>query len=94
MHSEARSKRLEAVSTHPLSELLACPASTGGLLTVYDGGALPAPGWCDPSLAQTPHRGMLAAMGDGSVRTISASVDVSVYWGAVTPAGGCSCEAM
>jgi CRP-like cAMP-binding protein len=33
MHSEARSKRLEAVSTHPLSELLACPASTSGLLT-------------------------------------------------------------
>jgi CRP-like cAMP-binding protein len=33
MHSEARSKRLEAVSTHPLSELLACPPSISGLLT-------------------------------------------------------------
>jgi len=61
---------------------------TGGLMTVYDGGGLPPPGWCDPTLAQSPHRGMLAAMGDGSVRTISASVDVSIYWGAVTPAGG------
>lgn len=34
MPSEARSKRLEAVSTHPLAELLACPPSTSGLLTV------------------------------------------------------------
>src|ERR1700748_3574349 len=33
MHSEARSKRLEAVSTHPLAELLACPPSTSSLLT-------------------------------------------------------------
>ena len=34
MHSEARSKRLDAVSTHPLAELLACPPSTSNLLTV------------------------------------------------------------
>ncbi len=33
MHSEARSKRMEAVSTHPLAELLACPSSTSSLLT-------------------------------------------------------------
>lgn len=33
MQPEARSKRLEAVSTHPLSELLACPPSASGLLT-------------------------------------------------------------
>ncbi len=33
MHSEARSKRMEAVSTHPLAELLACPPSTSTLLT-------------------------------------------------------------
>jgi len=61
---------------------------SNGLLTEYDGPLAP-PGWCDPGLAQTPHRGgMLAAMGDGSVRTISPGVDVAVYWGAVTPAGG------
>ena len=61
---------------------------SNGLLTEYDGPLAP-PGWCDPALAQTPHRGgMLAAMGDGSVRTISPGVDVAVYWGAVTPAGG------
>src|SRR3974390_3462474 len=34
MQFEARSKRLEAVSTHPLAELLACPPSTSSLLTV------------------------------------------------------------
>jgi CRP-like cAMP-binding protein len=33
MQSEASSKRLEAVSTHPLAELLACPPSTSSLLT-------------------------------------------------------------
>lgn len=33
MQSEARSRRLEAVSTHPLAELLACPPSTSKLLT-------------------------------------------------------------
>ena len=33
MQFEARSKRLEAVSTHPLAELLACPSSTSSLLT-------------------------------------------------------------
>jgi len=33
MQSEARSKRLDAVSTHPLAELLACPPTTGSLLT-------------------------------------------------------------
>jgi CRP-like cAMP-binding protein len=33
MQFEARSKRLDAVSTHPLAELLACPPSTSSLLT-------------------------------------------------------------
>ena len=33
MQPEARSKRFEAVSTHPLAELLACPPSTSSLLT-------------------------------------------------------------
>jgi len=32
MQSEVRSKRLEAVSTHPLAELLACPPATSSLL--------------------------------------------------------------
>jgi prepilin-type N-terminal cleavage/methylation domain-containing protein len=66
---------------------------TAGLITVYDPGVAPPPGWCDPSLAQTPHRGgMLAAMADGSVRTISPGVDANIYWGAVTPDGGESGE--
>jgi hypothetical protein len=59
-----------------------------GLVSEYDGPTAP-PGWCDSTLAQTPHRGgMLVAMGDGSVKTVSSSVSVPVYWGAVTPAGG------
>jgi prepilin-type N-terminal cleavage/methylation domain-containing protein len=59
-----------------------------GLVTEY-GGPIPPPGFCDSRVPQTPHRGgMLAAMGDGSVRTISAGVSVTIFWGAVTPAGG------
>jgi type II secretory pathway pseudopilin PulG len=44
---------------------------------------------CFPLVAQTPHRaGMLAAMLDGSCRMIAPNVASSVYWAAVTPAGG------
>jgi prepilin-type N-terminal cleavage/methylation domain-containing protein len=61
---------------------------TTGTLVEYDG-PVAQPGYCDSSLAQTPHRGgMLTAFGDGSVRTVSGGVDVAVFWGAVTPAGG------
>jgi prepilin-type N-terminal cleavage/methylation domain-containing protein len=61
---------------------------TSGLLTEYDG-PVPPPGYCDPALPQTPHLGgMLVAMGDGSVRTISPVVSVAVFWSAVTPSGG------
>ena len=63
-------------------------SGSNGLLTEYDGPLAP-PGYCDPALPQTPHLGgMLAAMGDGSVRTIAPGVDVVVFWGAVTPDGG------
>ena len=44
---------------------------------------------CDPHLAQTPHSGgMLAAMCDGSVRTLAGGMSPATYWGAVTPDGG------
>ena len=44
---------------------------------------------CNYRLAQTPHAGgMLAAMFDGSVRTLAPGTAPSVYWGMVTPAGG------
>lgn len=33
MQFDARTKRLDAVSTHPLAELLSCPSSTSTLLT-------------------------------------------------------------
>jgi prepilin-type N-terminal cleavage/methylation domain-containing protein/prepilin-type processing-associated H-X9-DG protein len=49
----------------------------------------PRPEDVDPHIPQTPHQGGLtAAMFDGSVRTISASVSESVFWGSVTPDGG------
>jgi type II secretory pathway pseudopilin PulG len=44
---------------------------------------------CDPRLPQTPHpAGMLAALGDGSVRVLSAGMSEETFWGAVTPRGG------
>jgi len=33
MQAEPKSKRLEAIAAHPLAELLACPSTTGSLLT-------------------------------------------------------------
>lgn len=56
---------------------------------VTDPFATPRPGDCDPRLPQTPHPGgMLAGMGDGSVRTIAPAVRPEVFWSLVTPAGG------
>jgi type II secretory pathway pseudopilin PulG len=44
---------------------------------------------CEPTLANTPHAtGMLGALGDGSVRTLSPGMSWRTYWSAVTPAGG------
>jgi len=44
---------------------------------------------CGAAIAQTPHySGMLAAMGDGSVRSIAPQIDDTIFWGAVTPNKG------
>jgi hypothetical protein len=44
---------------------------------------------CLQIVPQTPHReGMLAALMDGSVRTLSPAIRSQVYWAAVTPSGG------
>jgi type II secretory pathway pseudopilin PulG len=44
---------------------------------------------CSYVIAQTPHAsGMLVAMMDGSVRTISPDPSPQTYWALVTPAGG------
>jgi len=43
---------------------------------------------CDPRVAQTPHTGgMLAGLGDGSVRSINPNISEWTYWAAVSPAG-------
>jgi hypothetical protein len=42
----------------------------------------------DPSRAQTPHAAMNVGLGDGSVRTLSGSIDPNTWWSLCTPAGG------
>jgi hypothetical protein len=50
---------------------------------------LPAPDECDTTVVQaSSHGGLMAAMLDGSVRTVGGSVSSSVFWSAVTPSGG------
>lgn len=44
---------------------------------------------CDPSYPQSPYSAcLLAAMGDGSVRSIGGGISPNHFWGAITPAGG------
>ena len=65
------------------------PPTARGSVPLVTFQAAPKSSECDPTLAQTPHRsGMLAAMVDGSLRSISPSVSPAVYWALITPAGG------
>ena len=63
------------------------PTTTGlGVLTFQ---VAPAFSQCYHGVPQTPHwSGMLAALGDGSVRTLSPGMSLTTFWSAVTPAGG------
>src|SRR5262249_45973726 len=45
-------------------------------------------GQCDRRLASTPHQVMQVALGDGSVRALSASMPGATWAAALTPAGG------
>lgn len=44
---------------------------------------------CNPRVPQSPYPGgLLAGLGDGSVRTIAPGISPATFWAAVTPAGG------
>src|SRR5262245_29982573 len=45
-------------------------------------------GRCDRRLASTPHTVMQVALGDGSVRALSATINPATWAAALTPAGG------
>ena len=50
---------------------------------------VPSAGNCDYTLLQTPHfGGLIAGMGDGSVRTVQASVSLTTWRAVETPNGG------
>ncbi|MDW8196386.1 MAG: DUF1559 domain-containing protein [Gemmataceae bacterium] len=58
-------------------------------ITIFQVAPTPPNEKCVPLVPQTPHTsGMLAAVGDGSVRTLSPAMSPATFWGAVTPAGG------
>ena len=60
-------------------------ASVAGLTFQYR----PARNRCDARVPQTPHTGgMLVALADGSVRSVSNQISEAAFWGAVTPNGG------
>ena len=60
-------------------------ASVAGLTFQYR----PARNRCDARIPQTPHTGgMLVALADGSVRSLSNQMSEPTFWGAVTPNGG------
>jgi len=48
----------------------------------------PRNGTADPSRAQTPHLAMNVCMADGSVRSLSGSIDPNTWWYLCTPAQG------
>ena len=49
----------------------------------------PTPGNCDPTRAATAHPGgIVVGLADGSVRTLSPSMNPDTWWAAVTPSGG------
>jgi prepilin-type N-terminal cleavage/methylation domain-containing protein len=44
---------------------------------------------CNPWLASTPHTGgMIVALGDASIRSLSSGISANTWWFAVTPDGG------
>jgi hypothetical protein len=43
---------------------------------------------CDGGRASTFHSGIVTGLGDGSVRTVSRSVNGATWWAAITPADG------
>jgi prepilin-type N-terminal cleavage/methylation domain-containing protein len=62
----------------PTPVFQAAPSPTGALATA-----------CNPGLPQSAHSGvMLVGLGDGTVRTLNASITANTFYAAVTPAGG------
>lgn len=81
---ELRADRRATFADEPLGDYL--PGSPAPAVTFQ---ARPSIAECDARLAQSPYSsGMLVALADGSVRTVTASISAATYWAAVTPSGG------
>jgi prepilin-type N-terminal cleavage/methylation domain-containing protein/prepilin-type processing-associated H-X9-DG protein len=60
-----------------------------GPAAIFQNNCKGSPSSCDGNRASSPHTGGInVALGDGSVRFVSASVSPTTWWSAMTPAGG------
>jgi len=60
-----------------------------GPAAIFQNNCKGTPSSCDGNRASSPHTGGInVAMGDGSVRFVSASVSPTTWWSAMTPSGG------
>jgi len=60
-----------------------------GPAAIFQANCKGSPSNCDGNRASSPHTGGInVAMGDGSVRFVSASVSPTTWWSAMTPGGG------
>ncbi len=60
-----------------------------GPAAMFQSNCIGNPSSCDGNRASTPHSGGInVALGDGSVRFVSAGVTPTTWWAAMTPAGG------
>jgi prepilin-type N-terminal cleavage/methylation domain-containing protein len=77
----------------PVYPVIAASYWDGGAVTIgpnskFQVQPLPYVGNCDPTRASSPHiSGMEAALGDGSVRSLSTGISAATWWAALTPAG-------
>jgi prepilin-type processing-associated H-X9-DG protein len=65
------------------------PTGTVGPASVFQQTPNPFQTACDPTRAASPHTGGInAALGDGSVRTITNGISATTWWAACTPSFG------
>src|SRR5262249_27755186 len=72
----------------PIISSADCSEPTG-VAAALQTGCRGTPSNCDGNRASSPHTGsIVAALADGSVRTVSGNISPTTWWSAMTPNGG------